>query len=131
VKPTKFLTIVPVIQALGRSADRILPATILVGPWRASPPWHLDIGVPAEACPLDLAPHRQHDWRRSPVGDALAVALLKARGFTEEDFVPLGHPAGSLGAPAAAARQGRLVRVGADVPKVAARRRCSPTASWK
>jgi arabinose-5-phosphate isomerase len=56
---------------------------------------HLDIGVPAEACPLNLAPTASTTAALA-VGDALAVALLKARGFTEEDFAR-SHPAGALG----------------------------------
>src|ERR1700683_1867856 len=56
---------------------------------------HLDLGVPAEASPLNLAPTASTTAALA-VGDALAVALLKARGFTEEDFAR-SHPAGSLG----------------------------------
>jgi arabinose-5-phosphate isomerase len=56
---------------------------------------HLDISVPAEACPLNLAPTASTTAALA-IGDALAVALLKARGFTEEDFAR-SHPAGSLG----------------------------------
>ena len=56
---------------------------------------HLDIRVPAEACPLNLAPTASTTAALA-VGDALAVALLKARGFTEEDFAR-SHPAGALG----------------------------------
>jgi len=44
---------------------------------------HLDIAVPAEACPLNLAPTASTTAALA-VGDALAVTLLKARGFTEE-----------------------------------------------
>jgi len=51
--------------------------------------------VPAEACPLNLAPTASTTAALA-VGDALAVALLKARGFTEEDFAR-SHPAGNLG----------------------------------
>lgn len=56
---------------------------------------HLDIGVPAEACPLDLAPTASTTAALA-LGDALAVALLEARGFTADDFAR-SHPAGSLG----------------------------------
>jgi arabinose-5-phosphate isomerase len=52
------------------------------------------------------------------VGDALAVALLKARGFTEEDFAR-SHPAGSLGRKLLLHVRD-VMRVGADVPRVAA-----------
>ena len=56
---------------------------------------HLDVSVPAEACPLDLAPTASTTAALA-MGDALAVALLEARGFTAEDFAR-SHPAGTLG----------------------------------
>ena len=56
---------------------------------------HLDASVPAEACPLGLAP-TSSTTAALVLGDALAVALLEARGFTAEDFAR-SHPAGSLG----------------------------------
>ena len=56
---------------------------------------HLDVSVPAEACPLALAP-TSSTTAALAMGDALAVALLEARGFTANDFAR-SHPAGSLG----------------------------------
>jgi arabinose-5-phosphate isomerase len=56
---------------------------------------HLDVGVEKEACPLDLAPTASTTAALA-MGDALAIALLQARGFTPEDFA-LSHPGGSLG----------------------------------
>jgi len=56
---------------------------------------HLDVSVPAEACPLDLAP-TSSTTASLAMGDALAVALLDARGFTADDFAR-SHPAGALG----------------------------------
>ena len=56
---------------------------------------HLDISVPAEACPLDLAP-TSSTTASLAMGVALAVALLEARGFTADDFAR-SHPAGALG----------------------------------
>lgn len=56
---------------------------------------HLNVAVAAEACPLNLAPTASTTAALA-MGDALAVALLEARGFTEEDFA-LSHPGGSLG----------------------------------
>ena len=56
---------------------------------------HLDVSVPAEACPLDLAPTASTTASLA-MGDALAVALLEARGFTADDFAR-SHPAGALG----------------------------------
>jgi len=56
---------------------------------------HLDISVAEEACPLNLAPTASTTATLA-MGDALAVALLKMRGFTAEDFAR-SHPSGSLG----------------------------------
>jgi arabinose-5-phosphate isomerase len=55
----------------------------------------LDVSVPEEACPLNLAPTASTTAALA-MGDALAVAVLEARGFTEEDFAR-SHPGGSLG----------------------------------
>lgn len=55
----------------------------------------LTLGEITEACPLGLAPTTSTTSTLA-LGDALAVALLEARGFTSEDFA-LSHPAGSLG----------------------------------
>lgn len=55
----------------------------------------LDIGLVEEACPLRLAPSSSTTALLA-MGDALALTVLKARGFTEEEFGRL-HPAGSLG----------------------------------
>ena len=56
---------------------------------------NLDTSVPQEACPLDLAP-TSSTTVCLVAGDALAIALLEARGFTAEDFA-FSHPAGALG----------------------------------
>jgi len=56
---------------------------------------HLNVSVKKEACPLDLAPTAS-TTAALVMGDALAIALLEARGFTSEDFA-LSHPGGSLG----------------------------------
>src|SRR5450432_4409767 len=89
----EILTIVPVIARLG------VPLIAFTGNSGSAlariATVHLDIGVPAEACPLNLAPTASTTAALA-VGDALAVALLKARGFTEEDFAR-SHPAGNLG----------------------------------
>ncbi|MEA3412715.1 MAG: KpsF/GutQ family sugar-phosphate isomerase [Pseudomonadota bacterium] len=55
----------------------------------------LDVSVSREACPLDLAP-TSSTTATLVMGDALAVALLEARGFSAEDFART-HPAGRLG----------------------------------
>ncbi|HWW06902.1 KpsF/GutQ family sugar-phosphate isomerase [Collimonas sp.] len=56
---------------------------------------HLDVKVDQEACPLNLAPTASTTATLA-MGDALAVALLDARGFREEDFAR-SHPGGALG----------------------------------
>jgi arabinose-5-phosphate isomerase len=56
---------------------------------------HLCVKVPQEACPLGLAP-TSSTTATLVMGDSLAVALLEARGFTQEDFA-LSHPGGALG----------------------------------
>ncbi|EAR10148.1 KpsF/GutQ family sugar-phosphate isomerase [Reinekea blandensis] len=56
---------------------------------------HLFCGVDTEACPLNLAP-TSSTTATLVMGDALAIALLEARGFTAEDFA-FSHPGGSLG----------------------------------
>ena len=56
---------------------------------------HLNVAVEREACPLNLAPTASTTASLA-MGDALAVALLDARGFREEDFAR-SHPGGSLG----------------------------------
>lgn len=56
---------------------------------------HLNVGVAEEACPLNLAP-TSSTTATLVMGDALAIALLEARGFTANDFA-LSHPGGALG----------------------------------
>jgi arabinose-5-phosphate isomerase len=56
---------------------------------------HLDVSVAEEACPLNLAPTASTTVTLA-LGDALAVALLEARGFTPDDFAR-SHPGGTLG----------------------------------
>ncbi len=56
---------------------------------------HLNVAVREEACSLNLAPTASTTAALA-MGDALAVALLEARGFTQEDFA-LSHPGGTLG----------------------------------
>jgi arabinose-5-phosphate isomerase len=56
---------------------------------------HLDVAVEREACPLELAPTASTTATLA-LGDALAMALLDARGFKSEDFA-MHHPGGALG----------------------------------
>ncbi len=109
----EVLTIVPVIKRLG------VPLIAFTGNPKSElarlATVHLDIGVPAEACPLNLAPTASTTAALA-VGDALAVALLKARGFTEEDFAR-SHPSGSLGR-RLLLHVKDVMRTGVGVPKV-------------
>ncbi|MGH1472409.1 MAG: KpsF/GutQ family sugar-phosphate isomerase [Cellvibrionaceae bacterium] len=57
--------------------------------------FQLDVSITQEACPLDLAPTTSTTVALV-MGDALAIALLEARGFTAEDFA-FSHPGGALG----------------------------------
>ena len=77
---------------------------------------NLNVGVSKEACPLNLAPTASTTATLA-MGDALAVALLEMRGFTEEDFA-LSHPGGSLGR-RLLLRVSDLMRTGDRIPKVA------------
>ncbi len=89
----ELVTILPVIKRLG------IPLIALTG--RADSTLGraanvtLDVSVAVEACPLNLAPTASTTATLA-LGDALAVAVLEARGFTEEDFAR-SHPGGSLG----------------------------------
>src|ERR1035438_1082603 len=111
----EILTIVPAIKRLG------VPLIAFTGNSTSTlarlATVHLDIGVPAEACPLNLAPTASTTAALA-VGDALAVVLLKARGFTEEDFAR-SHPAGNLGR-RLLLHVKDVMRTGADIPTVRA-----------
>jgi arabinose-5-phosphate isomerase len=89
----ELLTILPLIKRQG------IPLIAMTGNDGSSlarlADVHLDTSVPAEACPLGLAP-TSSTTAALVMGDALAIALLEARGFTDEDFAR-SHPAGSLG----------------------------------
>ena len=89
----EILTIVPVLK---RQGNRIIAMTGRPDSRLASvADVHLDVSVPEEACPLGLAP-TSSTTAALVMGDALAVALLEARGFTADDFAR-SHPSGSLG----------------------------------
>jgi arabinose-5-phosphate isomerase len=74
---------------------------------------HLDAAVDAEACPLGLAPTASTTAALA-LGDALALALLDARGFSAEDFAR-AHPGGALGR-RLLTRVGDIMRTGAALP---------------
>ncbi len=89
----EVLAVLPVLKRLG------IPLVALTGNVQSSlaqaADVHIDVSVPAEACPLNLAPTASTTAALA-TGDALAVALLHLRGFTEADFAR-SHPGGSLG----------------------------------
>src|SRR6187397_2849196 len=76
---------VPVIAMTGNPKSSLARAAAV----------HLDVSVDEEACPLNLAPTASTTATLA-LGDALAVALLEARGFTSQDFAR-SHPGGALG----------------------------------
>ncbi len=75
----------------------------------------IDISVPQEACPLGLAPTASTTAMLA-MGDALAMALLEVRGFSEDEYASL-HPAGGLGMKLR--RVENLMHTGDAVPRVA------------
>ncbi len=90
---SEVLTILPVVKRIGA---RLLSLTGNPNSTLArAADVHLDVSVAEEACPLNLAPTASTTATLA-MGDALAVALLKNRGFTAEDFAR-SHPSGSLG----------------------------------
>jgi arabinose-5-phosphate isomerase len=89
----ELVTILPVIKRLG------IPLIAMTGKLESTlgraASVALDVSVETEACPLNLAPTASTTATLA-LGDALAVAVLEARGFTEEDFAR-SHPGGALG----------------------------------
>ncbi len=77
----------------------------------------LDVSVPEEACPLNLAPTASTTATLA-MGDALAVAVLEARGFTKQDFAR-SHPGGSLGRQLLLYVE-QIMRTGEALPRVSA-----------
>jgi len=89
----EIITLLPVIKRLGvplitltGNSDSLLAKTASV---------NIDVGVEKEACPLGLTPTASTTAALA-MGDALAIALLEARGFRAEDFA-IAHPGGMLG----------------------------------
>ncbi|MGZ4970842.1 MAG: KpsF/GutQ family sugar-phosphate isomerase [Methylobacter sp.] len=89
----EVLTILPIIKRLGVPLIAMTgnPASTLA----KFATIHINVAVEQEACPLGLAP-TSSTTAALVMGDALAVSLLEARGFTRDDFA-LSHPGGSLG----------------------------------
>ncbi len=111
----EILTILPVIKRMGAALVSMTgsPASTLA----RQADVHIHIGVREEACTLGLAP-TSSTTAALVMGDALAVALLEARGFTREDFA-LSHPGGRLGR-RLLLRVSDIMHAGADIPAVGA-----------
>ncbi len=89
----EVLTLVPYLHRMG------IPLIAMTGNGQSTlaraATIHLDVSVAVEACPLNLAPTSSTTCALA-MGDALAVSLLRLKGFTAEDFAR-SHPGGSLG----------------------------------
>jgi arabinose-5-phosphate isomerase len=110
---TELMAILPIVKRMGA------PLISMTGKPGSSlaqlADVHLDVSVAKEACPLNLAPTASTTVTLA-LGDALAVALLDARGFREEDFAR-SHPGGALGRRLLTYVRD-VMRSGADVPRV-------------
>ena len=110
----EFNAILPVLKRLG------VPIVALTGQAQSTLARHatlvLDTHVEREACPLNLAPTASTTAQLA-LGDALAVALLDARGFRAEDFAR-SHPGGALGRKLLT-HVSDVMRSGDEVPRVA------------
>ncbi|MEY4684217.1 MAG: hypothetical protein RLZ25_676 [Pseudomonadota bacterium] len=112
---SEVLTILPMLKRLG------IPLIAMTGkaesPLGRQADVALDTAIAEEACPLGLAPTSSTTVALA-LGDALAVALLEARGFSREDFA-FSHPSGSLGRKLLI-RIKDVMHTGDDIPQVAA-----------
>lgn len=111
----EIMTLLPLIKRLG------VPIISMTGkprsPLAQEAEVNLDISVACEACPLALAPTAS-TTATLVMGDALAIALLEARGFTAEDFA-FSHPGGTLGRKLLL-RVDDIMHRGESVPRVGA-----------
>ena len=112
---SEILTLLPLLKRMG------VPLITMTGDANSvlarSADVNLDTSVREEACPLDLAP-TSSTTVCAVTGDALALALLEARGFTQEDFA-FSHPGGSLGRKLLL-KVDDIMHGGGDVPAVTA-----------
>jgi len=110
----ELISIVPLIKRLG------VPLIAMTGnptsELARESDVHIDVSVNKEACPLGLAPTASTTAALA-MGDALAVALLDNRGFTEQDFAR-SHPGGRLGR-RLLLHVGDIMQTGDDIPHVA------------
>ncbi len=109
----EMLAILPALKRLG------VPLVLLTGNPRSTLARQcevvVDVGVPEEACPMNLAP-TSSSTAALAIGDALAMVLLELRGLRPEDYAAL-HPRGTLGW-RALVRVGDLMHTGEAVPVV-------------
>jgi arabinose-5-phosphate isomerase len=109
----EITTLLPLLKRLG------IPLVSMTGNPQStlaqSSDVHLNTGVETEACPLDLAP-TSSTTTALVMGDALAIALLEARGFTADDFA-FSHPGGTLGRQLLLKVQD-VMKTGDDIPVV-------------
>jgi arabinose-5-phosphate isomerase len=110
---TELLTLLPLLKRLGISLITFTgnTASTLAGASEVT----LDLSISEEACPLNLAPTASTSVALA-MGDALAVALLEERGFTQEDFA-MSHPGGALGRKLLL-RVADLMHTGDEIPVV-------------
>tara|TARA_X000001036_G_scaffold139770_1_gene132550 strand:- start:4560 stop:5525 length:966 start_codon:yes stop_codon:yes gene_type:complete len=108
--------IISILPALKRTAKKLISVTgnALSSIAKASDN-HIEIKTSEEACSLDLAP-TSSTTSVMAFGDALAVTLLQAKGFTKDDFAK-SHPAGKLGK-ALTLLVSDVMHSGVDMPKV-------------
>jgi arabinose-5-phosphate isomerase len=110
----EILKILPIIKRLG------VPLIAMTGNPMSTlsliATTHINVAVAQEACPLGLAP-TSSTTAALVMGDALAVSLLEARGFTRDDFA-LSHPGGSLGR-RLLLRVNDIMHLGDNIPSVA------------
>ncbi|ANF81601.1 D-arabinose 5-phosphate isomerase [Acinetobacter sp. NCu2D-2] len=112
-KSDEIMMLMPLVKHLG------IPLITITGDDRGPMPQNADVALTLgniqEACPLGLAP-TSSTTATLALGDALAVALLDARGFTSDDFAR-SHPAGALGK-RLLLHVKHLMHTGEDLPKV-------------
>ena len=106
-------TVLPTIKRLG------IPLIGITGNLNSTLAKHSDVVIPVritrEACPYGLAPTSSTTVMLA-IGDALAISLMKLKGFSEEDFAML-HPAGALGK-TLLVRVADLMHTGDEIPRV-------------
>lgn len=92
-KTAEVVSLLPALRSLGAKIIGMMGD--VTSPMAKLSDIVLDIGIPREACPMDLAP-TSSTTATLVMGDALAVCLMRAKAFTADDFKRF-HPGGSLG----------------------------------